>query len=54
MDKMLKTKEMDSTLQKRPYVAPQMVVEEYGQQKAFLLACSGDDLVTCIDPKDED
>lgn len=40
MDKMLKTKEFDSTLSKKTYVAPQMTVEEFDHQCA-LLECSG-------------
>ena len=49
MDKMQKTKEIDSTLSKKTYVAPQMTVEEFDHQGA-LLDCSGfPDMTTCIE-----
>lgn len=40
MDKMQKTKEIDSTLSKKTYVAPQMTVE-YFEHQCALLDCSG-------------
>lgn len=38
--------------EKKEYVTPQMTVEVYDCQSS-LLACSGGDLTTCIDPNDE-
>ena len=37
--------------EKKEYVTPQMIVEEYDCHSS-LLACSGEDMTTCIDPDD--
>lgn len=47
MDKMLKTKELDSTLSKKTYVAPQMTVE-YIEHQGCILCESGQGDV-CMD-----
>ncbi|WP_163437229.1 hypothetical protein [Fibrobacter succinogenes] len=41
--------------EKKEYVAPQMIVEEYGYQGAILFdsSCEGE-LATCLDDKDDD
>ena len=41
MDKMQKTKEIDSTLSKKTYVAPQMTVEYIEHQGTILTASCG-------------
>lgn len=45
MDKMLKNEKMASTLQKKPYVAPQMVVEYIEHQGCILCESCGEVLV---------